>query len=333
MLPTPFGALGTLDLNDRSTQLKLLSYDKHQIMEGMVAEKDVDHILRTAFQSSPHLVQLDVVSVMADSDRPQGRRYVLVLDLGTDAELLDRYLSQLGTKFRVKLVRYDHKLKDFVTHLRCYSTGLSLDQPYSELASKLLDGKEVRFAPVDASLRNADRQQQVFWGQLVGAYGERLGSDVVLPRIFKNFAAQPYFPKGVWDIDRVCWNSEQQSFCVIEVKHKYPFGNPSWPLSFGINCGSCGVLRDLAAAGFECFHSIMVKPYWIDRVSSTYLFSDREARARLLFCGKLFVLSELQRLYQKKSFKSLRKQTLNGRGKSSVGTIQRLLSVPSGLSR
>lgn len=38
MLTTPFGELSTLDLENPETQQRVLFYDKHQVLEGIVAE-------------------------------------------------------------------------------------------------------------------------------------------------------------------------------------------------------------------------------------------------------------------------------------------------------
>jgi hypothetical protein len=311
MLSTPLGDLTTLDLSDPQIQQAVLFYDKHQLLEGIVAENHIDQILDAALGSDPHLKPLNVVSVMAATSKNK-LRTVLVLDQGTATELLNPYLLQLAVKFPTKLVRYDPEKRDFITHKGQYTEGSALDKPYGELVKAL--GSSGGFAGVQSAVRDELRQKQGFWGQLVGAYGDRLGRSVVLPRLFKNFAVQPYFDRGVWDIDRVYQDTRQNTFGVIEVKHKYPFGKDPWPLQFGLNCGSCSVLRDLAGAGFQCFHSIMVKPFWKDSVSVTYLFNDVQARSRVMFCGKRFSFTELDALYRQRARRSPQKTTLTGQG-------------------
>lgn len=310
MLRTPFGDLTTLNLRDPDTQQLVLFYDKHQILEGLVAENAADQVLEGALTSDSSLTPLRVVSVVgARSD--SHKRTVLVLDQGTAPKLLHSYLEQLAQQFGVKLVRYDSAARDFITHPGVYRPGTELTDSYGALTQKL---RSRGLTKVESAVRNEMRQQQGFWGQLVGAYGDRLGDSVVLPRLFKNFAVQPYFDRGVWDIDRVYWDGRRQAYGVIEVKHKYPFGKEPRPLKFGINCGSCGVLRDLASVGFLCFHSIMLKPYWNDIQTVTYLFNDMKARSRVLFCGKHFSFEELDALYHQPAKTSPGKTTLTGQG-------------------
>jgi len=296
MLPTPFGELSSLDLHEQETQQKILFYDKHQLLEGLVAENHVDQILNKTVQDEERLVRLNITSVLAGSSRSQ-KRYVLVLDQGCEPDLLNVYLAQLAQSFNVKLVRYDDTARDFLTHSGRYVTDVTLDASYGALVKTL--NPNPTFAPIASAIKDPTRQKQGFWGQLVGAYGNKLGSDVVLPRIFKNFAIQPYFDRGIWDIDRVFWDRQSGLFSVLEVKHKYPSGSGSYPLSFGINVGSIGMLLDFARIGFRCFHTIMVKPYWDKNASVTFLFNNLEARKHVLFCGKNFDRQLLQQLAAK----------------------------------
>lgn len=167
---------------------------------------------------------------------------VLVLDQGTPTDLLHPYLTQLAKPFFAKLVRYDSERRQFLTHKDNYREGVVADEPLERL-TEVLGAHQI--TSVAINVKDPTRQQQSFSGQLVGAYGKRLGREVVLPRIFKNFAVQPYFNRGVWDLDRIYCDSARRTYGVIEMKHKYPFGMRA--LQFGINCGSCGVLRDLGS--------------------------------------------------------------------------------------
>ncbi|WP_158791500.1 hypothetical protein [Granulicella sp. L60] len=309
MLPTPFGELSSIDINERATQQDILFYDKHQLLEGLVAENHVDQILEKTVQDEERLVRLNVTSVLAGSSKSQ-KRYVLVLDQGCEPDLLRAYLSQLTKRFIVKLVRYDEAARDFVTHPGKYVEDVALDGSYGNLVKAL--NRNPVFIPIAEAIKDPTRQKQGFWGQLVGAYGDRLGTDVVLPRIFKNFAIQPYFDRGVWDIDRVFWDAQSRLFSVFEVKHKFPSGSGKYPLSFGINVGSVGMLLDLAEAGFRCFHTIMVKPYWNKGVSVTFLFNNLEARKHVLFCGKNFDRNEFLQLSQKKAYSAPSDTSLTG---------------------
>lgn len=310
MLPTPFGELSSLDLNDQQTQQNILFYDKHQLLEGLVAENHVDQILEKTVQDEKRLIRLNVTSVVAGSSKSQ-KRYVIVLDHGCEPDLLRAYLLRLARGFNVKLVRYEVTARDFLTHSGRYVENVVLDTSYGLLVRAL--NSSPTFAPIASAIRDPTRQKQGFWGQLVGAYGSKLGSDAVLPRIFKNFAIQPYFDRGIWDIDRVFWDAQSRLFSVLEVKHKYPSGSARYPLSFGINVGSIGMLLDLATIGFRCFHTIMVKPYWDKGISVTFLFNHLEARKHVLFCGKNFDRDQLQQLFAKAPSLAPAETSLTGR--------------------
>lgn len=296
MLLTPFGELSSIDLNDQATQQKILFHDKHQLLEGLVAENHIDQILTSA-QRGGRLVRLKVTSVFAKTGKA-AKPYVLVLDHGCETKLLNAYLAQLAKTFNVKLVRYDENLRKFFTHSAPYTENITLDSSYGTLVKKMVS--ETEFALIAERIKNVSRQMQGFWGQMVSPYGSKLGLEVVLPRIFKNFAVQPYFNEGVWDIDQVYWDTQDHVFSVLEVKHKFPSDTGTFPLSFGINLGSVKMLLALHTAGFRCFHCIMVKPYWDKRVSITFLSNNLEARKNVLFCGKNFSREELEQLSKKK---------------------------------
>lgn len=78
-LPTPFGELSLLELNDQETQQKVLFFDKRQLLEGLVAENHVDQILEKTVHDEERLVRLNVTSVLAGSSKFK-KQYVLVLD-------------------------------------------------------------------------------------------------------------------------------------------------------------------------------------------------------------------------------------------------------------
>ena len=265
MLTTPLGDLATLDLNNDSTQEQVLYYDKHQLLEGLVAEDVVDQVLNQMMQRQRNLSRLDVVSVVA-AQKATTVKTVFVLDQGAPPEDLHNYVLQLRRGFSVRLVRYDNKSREFVTHNGEYTREIPLDKSLGEILRALEPNP--RFPEIDTKIKDIIRQKQGFWGYLSGAYQTNIGMRLVLPRLFKNFAIQPYFDAGVWDIDRTFLGRSGQ-FYVIEVKHKFPFGLGK--LKFGINRGSASALCKLSEAGFTCFHSIMVKPYWDDTHSVTYL--------------------------------------------------------------
>jgi hypothetical protein len=155
MLATPFGPLSSLSLDDLQTQQEIVFYDKHQLLEGLVAENHVDQILQKAVEAEKRLVRLDVTSVLAASSKSK-RKYVIVLDQGCEPTLLKNYLSQLTLSFNVKLVRYEAAAKDFLTHTTPYVDGVSLDASYGELVTAL--NPTPVFAPIATAIKDPTRQ-------------------------------------------------------------------------------------------------------------------------------------------------------------------------------
>ncbi len=306
MLPTPLGDITTLDLDDPVTQETVLYHDKHQLLEGLVVEDVVDQILDQMMARQRSLSRLNVVSVVAAS-KGATTRTVFVLDQGASRDELNLYLARLQHEFLVRLVRYDAGSRDFVTH----AGPNAWDGPLEVSLGDALREREPNphFCKIDESIKDAMRQRRGFWGYLSGSCKSKLGRAVVLPRLFKNFAVQPYFDGGVWDVDRVLLGKSGR-FYVMEVKHKFPFG--AGRLKFGINRGSANVLYALSRTGFCCFHAIMVKPYWDDMHSVTYLFNELETRKRVVFCGRIFTESELQELLRQPSSRSPAKTSLTG---------------------
>lgn len=308
---TPLGNLKTLDLENAEIQKSILYYDKHQILEGLIAEQVVDQIIGKMLATQRQLGGMDVTSLIA-AIRGGQRQHAFVLAFSEQSEEIQLYLQALARKYAVHLVRYDSRECDFRTHHGAYNgqTFASLDTLLSVELVTITGRTGENFPAIHEDVRSLLRQEQSYWGFLKSVYADNLAKCVLLPRIFKNFAVQPYFD-FLWDIDRVLFGRVSRSFYVVEVKHKYPFfGNGE--LRFGVNAGAIRLLNDLAGIGFRCFHSIMVKPYWIDDRSVMYLFNDIEARKNVLFCGKLLSDVELRSILKSRRSSSPAKTSFTG---------------------
>ena len=108
-------------------------------------------------------------------------------------------------------------------------------------------------------------------------YGDRLGADVVLSRVFINWGVQPWFGAGVWNLDRIFLHGNQ--LWHLEIKHKYPMEREA-RLHFGINDGELRQIASLLECGLRSLHVVTVKPFWERQSGSMYLLNDLEARSR-----------------------------------------------------
>lgn len=283
-----FTDLKAIDLSSRENIRKILFYDKHQVLEGLITEQISEQILGEAAQQG--LAILDCETVIAR--KKQGNASYAFVWMRSDTPLLHSYLSALAKRYSVYPVRFDAELAEFFTsdvELRGTSfpvLDVPLQQKNTQLSGKSIRNGTAKFPEVDNSVRNLLRQEQGFWGFLVGAYGRNLNERVALPRVLKNFCIHPYFDGGVWDMDRIV--QSRSALWACEVKHKFPFYQQEAGkrrLCFGLNVGELILMKSLNECGIQCLHAIIVKPYWEKRTSSMYLFYEMKARQRALIVG------------------------------------------------
>lgn len=277
-METPWGRLADLDAADRDLAFRILSHDKHQLLEGLVVENTFDQILQPLVEAR-QLLRLDIETVVVDARRETGRWLVLVW-VRRPTEGLGRFLLALERVARVHLVRF--REGEFLA-AECSGGKIASGRvPLQELLGSL-SGRRAIFPKVDLTVRDTNRQRAAFWGYLSETYPcSRLWDEVVLFRLFINFGIQPFF-RSVWNLDRICLCGNQ--LWMLEAKHKYPFGRRV--LQFGINDGELAMMRLAADAGISTLYALIVKPKWSKDIGSMYLHGDLGMRSRAAVIGKV----------------------------------------------
>jgi hypothetical protein len=280
-LETPWGPLKELNIADRDLCLEILSCDKHQLVEGLVVENIFDQIVGSLEKCMPGIHWLDIETAIVDTEQENIGRWHAFVWVRTRTAGLGRYLTALGKRFRTWVVETDTPLTDFF--VREFRPGEGLGEPVriADLMIRL-SGRKGKSQTVNPDVRNFARQQQSFWGFLVGTYEDKLGERVVLPRIFLNQGIQRWF-RRLWNLDRILVHEDR--IWLLEIKHKYPYRRKN--LSFGINRGELGVFDELSKCGIDCFHAILVKPHWHMHAGSSYLLNSLEQREHALLIGKV----------------------------------------------
>lgn len=103
-METPLGPLSGLDLRDHDVCRRVLSLDKHQLIEGLVFESWFDGYLAALADADDAIVAVDVdTAVVVLPDGGPGA-FVLMRSPGPGA---GRYLDALAGVMRTCLVRWD----------------------------------------------------------------------------------------------------------------------------------------------------------------------------------------------------------------------------------
>lgn len=273
---TPWGKLGSLDLADHEVCRTILAQDKHQLAEGLVVESVFDQIFDDVPAHLEGAVLLDADTAIVDPGR--GQQWLAFVWSRGPQPGLGRYLTALEKRFRVWLVETDDPLTTFSAREWKAGRLVSGSRPLADLMGEL-SGRKPQAVEVSQAVRDANRQQQSFWGFLSSQHGPALGREVILPRLFMNCGVQPWF-RAVWNLDRVLVHGED--IWLLEIKHKYPMQGP---VSFGLNSGELNVIMRLGEAGIRCLHAIVVKPIWSKEAGSMYLLNDMRLRARAALIG------------------------------------------------
>ena len=273
---TPWGELEILQLNDADTQKTVLFYEKAQLLEGLVVEQVLDQILSsTAAVEGIRPVPVELV-IAKSRGTSKGSAFVWIHQQTAEVVPL---LDCLCQRYATWPIIFDASKREFLTSATPHERGRPIAFTIKlQDQMRLYTGRAPAFTAISASVRDASRQEQAFWGFLVGAYGDRLTECVLLPRILKNFGIQAFFD-WVWDVDRLFLTVGSGTFWAMEIKHKFPI--PS-DCSFGLNTGEFRLLQDLSGIGIRCLHVVAVKPYWDKDRSSQYLFNDMAAREHVL---------------------------------------------------
>ncbi|MEI5689106.1 hypothetical protein [Sphingomonas kyungheensis] len=271
-MQTPWGDLGTLDLDDHEQCRTILASDKHQLAEGLVVESVFDQIFDDVPDHLDGAILLDADTAIVNPGG--GGEWLAFVWARAQQPGLGRYLRALEKRFRVWLVETDTPLTTFTAREWKNGKLISGSRPLTILMGEL-SGRQPQPVEVSQSVRDANRQQQSFWGFLSSQHGPELGRKVILPRLFMNWGVQPWF-RAVWNLDRILVHGDD--VWLLEIKHKYPMQGP--PVSFGLNTGELNVITRLGEAGVRCVHAIVVKPVWSKDAGSMYLLNDMRLRAR-----------------------------------------------------
>ena len=277
-LTTPLGPITDLDLRDHDTCALLLSHDKHQLIEGIVFESIFDQYIAVMHNASDGALRPVPVETAIATLPPSGLGapgYAAFVWAKTRTQGLGRLLIALEKHYRVWLVDWQSENRTFLAAPISGGHLASDPEPLGHICAEL-SGRGPRSTPVAREVRDPYRTNQSVWGYLSSHYGDRLGTDVVLPRIFINWGIQPWFG-GVWNLDRIFLYGEQ--LWHMEIKHKYPMDSVG-TLYFGINDGELRQIANMLDCGLRSLHVVTVKPFWERQSGSMYLLNDIEARSK-----------------------------------------------------
>ncbi|GGY95120.1 hypothetical protein [Shewanella fodinae] len=300
---TPVGngsVLSQLDLNNKNIQFELLSYDKHQTLEGL----QIEPIAMTYIKHLEHLgLEVpNVTTVIAKQKGAGNARCFFVWDRNNNwaSQEYIRTLQRLAP-YTTFSVGFDEESCDFYCHKPGREEKVISLQTY-------LQGKRsfatIPFPSIKQNVRDIERQMAVFWGRLHGAFEtiDNFRNEVLLNRVMKNFVIQPFF-SWLWDLDRIVLYRNQ--YWEIELKHKYPFRRGTKaPLKFGINIGQAKLVRDLGTAGVRTLHLILVKPDWKKDSDPGYIFNRRDIYHKVLLIGTELTLAKAEALLNQKAHES-----------------------------
>ncbi|WP_143078399.1 hypothetical protein [Shewanella sp. ECSMB14102] len=319
---TPVGngtALSQLDLNNKIIQFELLSYDKHQTLEGLQIEPVAMTYIRHLEQLG--LKVLNVTTVIALQKGYGNARCFFVWDRSNNlvSQEYVRTLQKLAP-YTTFTVAFDEESSNFYCHKPGREKKMLPLQTY-------LQGKRscvtIPFPTIQQSVRDTERQMAVFWGRLHGAFEtiDNFKNEVLLNRVLKNFVIQPFF-SWLWDLDRIVLYKNQ--YWEIELKHKYPFRRGAKaPLKFGINVGQAKLVRDLGKIGIRTLHLILVKPDWSKHSDPGYLFNRRDNYNRVLLIGTELTTTKTEALLNQKKQESDETTSFTGASKN------RFLEIPA----
>lgn len=313
---TPLGQVSLSALeSDIGLQLKLLCYDKHQLLEGLVVENIFDQILDSCnhpISSTPYVITI------TKSIGCRSKFAFLWARRKDDYRFLD-VVKIFSRNYETRIVGLDVSSSEFVTSRHCYKNNektvfnIELEECLRELM-----GNRDRDYQVDQEVRDSKRQLQTIWGGLFNSDSKSLLYSALLPRILKNFYFHRFFDFQ-WDVDRIAFIENQQgNTAAIEVKHKFPIPQCG---SFGLNTGEVQLIKQLIRSGVVFCHVIFVKPFWDSKSPSINLLSNMKARERTKIIGVNVSEDLINNLINSRSEESPERTTLSGSGKLSYKKI------------
>ena len=301
-LLTPLGPLDRLETGNWEVQKDLLSMDKHRLLEGLAIEGTMNSI----FQQMPTLGATPLpLSLLRTAQRGKPDLWWIWNHSPGEpgANKLFEMLEQKNPK-RVVLCDYDENQHDFIITRYFKRTGESIQKRLMN-QRRVKDPDFVRPAPL---LQEVERVLTAFFRIKDGSYDRDMFNDVVLHRLFKNCAIQPFY-HYLWDIDTIL-ELPNGRLVQVEIKHKFPGGRDT--LFFGLNDGQVKTMLELARCGIDTFHINVVKPYWDSNTSTGYLLNDPSIRNNVLVVGHYLNQEKLEGLVKAKSGSSGKSESLYG---------------------
>jgi len=314
-LLTPFGPLHDIPL-DNIDQLKeiLVRSDKSRMLEGLVIEAVFNEYLGKLFDQGIKVLPVSLVRTLTVK-RKTRTRFVnswWVWDhSGGHQAAMDLYRRLAPASNRDEFLfdcYYDETVRDFFIKEWRGQT----DIPIQSFMLEKRGYSAPEFRIPSQSVIDEKRSQQAFWSGISSHYSEDLFKHVVLHRLFKNCAIQPFFD-GVWDIDSLA-RLPDNALIQLEVKHKFPrIEKDTERLSFGINNGQLQVMQDLARRGIKTLHMIMVKPIWNKNLGTGYLLNRIGQRKNVLLLAKLLDAETLRQIRSRPSWQTGAEQSFTGK--------------------
>lgn len=317
-LLTTFGPLRDIPLGNIE-QLKeiLVRSDKSRLLEGLVIEAVFNEYLGKLVAQGIDVLPVSLVRTLTVKIKPQ-KKFVTSWwvwdhsDTGQAAAELCQILAPSSAKSEFLFdCYYDEMKRDFFIK----KWGELTNIPIQSFMLEKRGHSAPRFRIPLKSVIDENRSQQAFWAGIFSHYSDDIFKNVVLHRLFKNCAIQPFFD-GVWDIDSLA-RLPDNSLVQLEVKHKYPHV-VSGKHSFGINNGQLRVMQDLARKGIKTLHMIMVKPIWNKNLGTGYLLNKIGERKNVLLLAKLLDADTLRRIQSRQSWKTGAEQSFTGEDEQKV---------------
>ena len=314
-LLTPFGSLQDIPLDDIN-QLKeiLVRSDKSRMLEGLVIEAVFNDYLSKLLAQGIEVLPVSLVRTLTIKQKPQ-TKFVnswWVWDHSESgqeaADLCRRLAPSPGEDEFLFDCYYDETARDFFIK----EWGGQTNIPIQSFLLEKRGQSAPEFRIPSETVIDENRSQQAFWAGISNHYSNDLFKHVVLHRLFKNCAIQPFF-NGVWDIDSLA-RLPDNSLMQLEVKHKFPrIERDNGSLSFGINNGQLQVMRDLARRGIKTLHMIMVKPIWNKNLGTGYLLNRIGDRKNVLLLAKLLDTKTLREIQSRQSSQTGTEQSFTGK--------------------
>lgn len=311
-LLTPLGSLDLLDTGKWEVQKDLLSMDKHRLLEGLAIEGTMDSIFQQMTALGARPLPLSLLRAAQRGNKPNSWWIWNHLPGDKGAERLFDMIEHRHPR-GVMLCVYDEEQRDFIISRYFKRVGESVQK---RLMSQRRVTKPAFAQPVPL-LQEVERVLTAFFRMKDSSYERDMFKDVVLHRLYKNCAIQPFYDY-LWDIDTIL-QLPNGRLVQLEIKHKFPGGRDT--LFFGLNDGQVRTMLELARCGIDTFHINVVKPYWDSHTSTGYLLNDPTIRDNILVVGHYLDREKLEELARARSGSSGKTESLYGNKKQGFKSI------------